>query len=670
VSSSVSSAASSPPPHPEGGSLQVYPTRHPPPPAKTEPTRDQLANHVTAIPADTADATVISVNTADMIPNTAETALIPDDTTDTAMIPADAANTTTNSGDTRVESDDIIPIISPTGSEAIADLKFDSDETAAVSTKPPVYSSTTVDPVDTAKAMTDPVETANMTVDHIDAPADQVDITVDTTHSTKSFTEQASANSTTDQIDTTDTATANPADSSKSNTDQIDTTDTAFANPADQVDTSNVSTDTPDTSNTATDTAELSVGIEAVEKEEPTMAASGGEGETAVEEEKDNRKEEKDEQKGEEKERGLTAAGDESPSAVDPPSGRHEPQTSIDKQLEEARKAREAEMKARATSLLTGKLGSLVRSKPARPASAPISKPPLPPSASVTKPTRHPVTAGPKSPQRVPLSPTAPLGVNRRDPLERKREGVPVVKPYLVKKGEEKPTPQATVPDRTTKDIKMAYRLPGWYKDMFQGFQQTVEELFPDSQSDAQHSRTISTPADMDTYVYDNRGLKVRKSSFSSSSSPVSPVHTRSISNNNTATTTAPVYVYDHRGLRVRKDSLTQTHDPETTPTTVTELQKEVTTADVLAASRRQYSMDSGYDDKGLRLREGSQGNGDTDHEDTSHTTIAREEVTKGDVIDAVKKPTAYKSDKFSTEPSRTCEQTPALSYSLHCLEY
>ena len=29
----------------------------------------------------------------------------------------------------------------------------------------------------------------------------------------------------------------------------------------------------------------------------------------------------------------------------------------------------------------------------------------------------------------------------------------------------------------------MAYRLPGWYKDMFQGFQQTVEELFPDSQS-------------------------------------------------------------------------------------------------------------------------------------------------------------------------------------------
>ena len=34
--------------------------------------------------------------------------------------------------------------------------------------------------------------------------------------------------------------------------------------------------------------------------------------------------------------------------------------------------------------------------------------------------------------------------------------------------------------------------------------------------------------------------------------------------------------------------------------------------------------MDSGYDDKGLRLREGSQGNGDTDdHEETSPTTTA-----------------------------------------------
>ncbi|CAI8048263.1 PDZ and LIM domain protein 7 [Geodia barretti] len=124
VSSSISSAASSPPPHPEGGPLLVSPTRHPPPPAKTEPTRDQLANHVTAIPADTADATVISVNTADMIPNTAETALIPDDTTDTAMIPADTANTTVIPANTRVELDDIIPIISPTGSTAIADLKF------------------------------------------------------------------------------------------------------------------------------------------------------------------------------------------------------------------------------------------------------------------------------------------------------------------------------------------------------------------------------------------------------------------------------------------------------------------------------------------------------------------------------------------------------------------
>ncbi|CAI8048259.1 hypothetical protein GBAR_LOCUS26636 [Geodia barretti] len=509
--------------------------------------------------------------------------------------------------------------------------------------------------------MTDPVETANVTLDHFDTSADQVDITVDKTNSTKSFTKQVSANSTTDQIDTTDTATANPTDSSESTTDQIDTTDTASANPADQVDTSNVSTGTPDITNTATDTAEPSVKNEAVEKKEPTMAAGGREEETKVEEERNEEKEEEkneekeDEQKDEEKERGLTAAGNELPSAVDPSSGQHKPQTSIDKQLEEARKAREAEMKARATSLLTGKLGSLVRFKPSRPASAPISKPPLPPSASVTKPTRPPVTAGPKSPHRVPLSPTTSLGVNRRDPLEGKREGVPVVKPYLVKKGEEKPTPQATVPDRTMKDVKMAYRLPGWYKDMFQGFQQTVEELFPDSQSDAQHSRTISTPADMDTYVYDNRGLKVRKSSFSSSS-PVSPIHTRSLSNNNTATTTAPpdpVYVYDHRGLRVRKDSLTA-HNSETTPTTVTDLQEEVTTADVLAASRRQHSMDSGYDDRGLRLREGSQGNGDTDHDDTSPTTIAGEEVTKGGVIDAVKKPTAYKSDKFSTEPSRT----------------
>ena len=333
VSSSISSAASSPPPHPEGGPLLVSPTRHPPPPAKTEPTRDQLANHVTAIPADTADATMISVNTADMIPNTAETALIPDDTTDTAMIPADTANTTVIPADTRVESDDIIPIISPTGSTAITDLKFDSDDTTAVYTEPPVYASTTVDPVDTANAMTDPFETANMTLDN-------VDITVDKTNSTKSFTKQASANSTTDQIDATDTATANPTDSSESTTDQIDTTDTVSANPADQVDTSNVSTGTPDITNTATDTAEPSVKNEAVEKKGPTMAAGGREEETKVEEEKNEEKEEEkneekeDEQKDEEKERGLTAAGNELPSAVDPSSGQHKPQTSIDKQLE------------------------------------------------------------------------------------------------------------------------------------------------------------------------------------------------------------------------------------------------------------------------------------------------------------------------------------------------
>lgn len=47
-----------------------------------------------------------------------------------------------------------------------------------------------------------------------------------------------------------------------------------------------------------------------------------------------------------------------------------------------------------------------------------------------------------------------------------------------------------------------------------------------------------TAPADMDTYVYDHRGLKVRKSSLSSSSSPVSPVHTRSLSSNTATTTT------------------------------------------------------------------------------------------------------------------------------------
>ena len=101
-------------------------------------------------------------------------------------------------------------------------------------------------------------------------------------------------------------------------------------------------------------------------------------------------------------------------------------------------------MKARAQSLLTGKLGSLVRSKPPLPPSANIAKPPLPPSANVAKPPLPPAAmaaktpAGPssKSPQRVPLSPTATLGGRLRSPEERKG-GPPVIKPYLVKKGEE-----------------------------------------------------------------------------------------------------------------------------------------------------------------------------------------------------------------------------------------
>ena len=37
-------------------------------------------------------------------------------------------------------------------------------------------------------------------------------------------------------------------------------------------------------------------------------------------------------------------------------------------------------------------------------------------------------------------------------------------------------------------------------------------------------------------------------------------------------------------------------------------------------------------------------------------------EVTKDDVIESVKKPTAYKSEVFTTEPSRNCESfTPTL---------
>ena len=37
----------------------------------------------------------------------------------------------------------------------------------------------------------------------------------------------------------------------------------------------------------------------------------------------------------------------------------------------------------------------------------------------------------------------------------------------------------ASPTDRTMTDVKMAYRMQGWYKNMFQGFQQTVEDLFP-----------------------------------------------------------------------------------------------------------------------------------------------------------------------------------------------
>ena len=90
-------------------------------------------------------------------------------------------------------------------------------------------------------------------------------------------------------------------------------------------------------------------------------------------------------------------------------------------------------MKARAQSLLTGKLGSLVRSKPPLPPSANVAKPPLPPAAMAAKPSAGPSS---KSPQRVPLSPTATLGGRLRSPEERKG-GPPVIKPYLVKRGEE-----------------------------------------------------------------------------------------------------------------------------------------------------------------------------------------------------------------------------------------
>ena len=40
----------------------------------------------------------------------------------------------------------------------------------------------------------------------------------------------------------------------------------------------------------------------------------------------------------------------------------------------------------------------------------------------------------------------------------------------------------------------MAYRMPGWYKEMFQGFQHSVEELFPESQPQ-------NTPAPTSTYI-------------------------------------------------------------------------------------------------------------------------------------------------------------------------
>ena len=52
----------------------------------------------------------------------------------------------------------------------------------------------------------------------------------------------------------------------------------------------------------------------------------------------------------------------------------------------------------------------------------------------------------------------------------------------------------AALPDRAMADIKMAYRMPGWYKEMFQGFQHSVEELFPESQPQI-------TPASTSTYI-------------------------------------------------------------------------------------------------------------------------------------------------------------------------
>ena len=98
-----------------------------------------------------------------------------------------------------------------------------------------------------------------------------------------------------------------------------------------------------------------------------------------------------------------------------------------------ARKAREAELKSRAQSLLMGKLGSLVKSKPPLPPSASVAKPPLPP---VTKPPRPPVTAVTKTPKD-PLRPTPPSASTTRRDSDEGRRGAPVIRPYLVKKGEQ-----------------------------------------------------------------------------------------------------------------------------------------------------------------------------------------------------------------------------------------
>ena len=97
----------------------------------------------------------------------------------------------------------------------------------------------------------------------------------------------------------------------------------------------------------------------------------------------------------------------------------------------EARKAREAEMKSRAQQLLMGKLGSLVRSKPPLHPSVAVTKPPLPRSAAAT----HHAGESPKpslSPGGSPVR--RPLHVNGG--RQEERRNVPVIKPYLVKKGE------------------------------------------------------------------------------------------------------------------------------------------------------------------------------------------------------------------------------------------